>query len=57
MGTEEFLTFKDLQALFKVSKSTIYHLIKRGMPVIKHQDVIRFPKTQVIAWFEGNSQK
>jgi len=30
----EFLTFKDLQALFKVSRATLYRFIKRGMPLV-----------------------
>ena len=49
---EIYLSTNELMQMLGISRSTVYRLIDRGLPFIKVGAINRFPKDQVLAWFE-----
>ena len=49
---EKYLSTNQLMQMLGISRSTVYRLIDRGLPAIKVGAVNRFPKDQVLKWFE-----
>lgn len=57
MNNLELLNTKDMMKFFKVSQSTIYNWISKGLPIVKIEGVLRFDKQEVIKWVEENYKK
>ena len=51
-----YLTTKDLEEKYKVSRATIKKWRDNGMPSYKNGNIIRFKETEVDQWWE-KSQK
>jgi len=51
-----YLTTKDLEVKYKVSRATIKKWRDKGMPSYKNGNIIRFKETEVDQWWE-KSQK
>lgn len=51
---DEFLTVEQLCDLFKISRSTVVRLRKKGMPHLQQGRVVRFEKIKVKEWMEKN---
>ena len=49
---EELLTTKELQAIYKVTRTTINDWRKRGLPFKKYGTIVRFSPTDVERWLE-----
>lgn len=50
-GMPDLMTAKELEAVIRRDKKTLYNDAKRGLiPYIRIQSSILFPKTQIIAW-------
>ena len=50
---ETYLSTNQLMQMLNISRSTVYRLIDRGLPAIKVGAINRFPKDQVLKWFEN----
>jgi excisionase family DNA binding protein len=50
------LTVKELMEEYKVSRTTIYRWMEKGMPVMRVKGVVRFDKQQVMEWFKEQSK-
>jgi excisionase family DNA binding protein len=53
METEKYLNTGQLMDCLKISRSTVYRLMAKGMPNIMVGSVDRFPRDQVVGWLEG----
>lgn len=57
MGEEVFYTVKELQAIYKVTRQTIYDWRKRGMPYHQVLGLVRFKMSEVEAWIEEQNKE
>lgn len=49
---------KDIQKRYKISRPTVYELIKEGMPHIRISErILRFDPDEVMRWFEERQAK
>lgn len=53
----EKLKIKDIQRIYKVSRSTVYNWIQLGMPFEKIGYMVRFDKNEVENWYNNKIQK
>ena len=58
MDQEEFLTVDEVATLIKCSKFTVYGMVaRRRIPFKKpSRRLLRFRKSEIIAWLDGGSQ-
>lgn len=50
----EYLTEKEACELFKISRSTVIRMRKKGLPHIKFGHIIRYEKDKVKEWLDQN---
>jgi predicted DNA-binding transcriptional regulator AlpA len=49
---------KEIQRRFKISRPTIFELMKEGMPHIRISErILRFDPDEVLRWFEERQSK
>jgi excisionase family DNA binding protein len=53
----QYMTTKDIMALYKCSKSTVYNWIDEGLPVHKFGRMTRFIEMEVDAWVKKHKAK
>ena len=52
----ELLTAKELEAILKISKKTIYSYVERGLiPYVRIESNVRFLKPQIAEWIEEHN--
>lgn len=49
----QYITVKDVMALYKCSKSTVYNWIEEGMPMYKFGKMTRFIESEIIEWHKS----
>ena len=52
-NTERYLSTGELMDTLSISRSTVYRLVKKGLPYIMIGSVHRFPMVQVVEWLEN----
>ena len=52
---EQYLSTGELMDVLGISRSTVYRLMKKGLPNIMVGSVHRYPIEQVVNWLKGNS--
>ena len=56
--TPELLTARELEAMLKIDKKTIYAYVQRGLiPYVKIQSNVRFPKHEILSWIQDQSHR
>mgnify|MGYP000730307534 CR=1 FL=1 len=53
---EQYLSTKELMALFGISRSTIHRMMEEGLPCLKVGHQNRFPKEEVIEWLKERDE-
>lgn len=53
----QYITARDIMALYKCSKSTIYNWIDEGLPVHKFGRMTRFIETEVELWLKEHKER
>lgn len=53
----QYITVKDIMALYKVSKSTVYNWIEYGMPSHKFGKSRRFVESEIDEWVRNELPK
>jgi excisionase family DNA binding protein len=57
MSTQEYLTVKELSQLIRISKTTIYDLVKdEKIPHIRIEGRIVFDKVKIKDWMDSQSK-
>ena len=51
---EQYLSTGELMDMLSVSRSTVYRMMKRGLPHVNVGPNHRFPKEQVLGWLREN---
>jgi excisionase family DNA binding protein len=51
---EHYISTAGLMEVLEISRSTVYRLMKKGMPSIMVGSVHRFPIDHVLKWLEEN---
>jgi excisionase family DNA binding protein len=54
---ELYLSTGELGDMLRISRSTVYRLMAKGMPNIMVGSVHRFPKDQVLNWLSASGDK
>lgn len=49
---ERYFSTNELMRMLGISRSTVYRLVGRGLPTVKVWAQHRFPRDQVLMWFE-----
>lgn len=52
----DYLTVRELMALLKVSRATLYRLLEAGLPSIGTGRLRRFEREAVLRWFAGRGR-
>jgi excisionase family DNA binding protein len=52
---QPLLTAKELMALLRISRSTLYRLADAGMPCIGYGKLRRFDRDAVLQWYAGEN--
>lgn len=53
---QEYLTTKELEAILKVNRQSIFNYRKQGMPYKKLNRAVRFDLEEVKEWINSNSK-
>jgi excisionase family DNA binding protein len=53
----ELLTARELMALLKISRATLYRLLDAGMPCYGYGRLRRFDREAVLAWYAGEDEE
>lgn len=59
MNNLELLTIKEVVEKLKVDRTTIYNWMKKGLPYLKIEGVLRFNEQELIDWvnrYKRNNQ-
>ena len=49
---ERYLSTGELMDILSISRSTVYRLMRKGLPNLMVGSVHRFPKEQVLSWLK-----
>lgn len=52
---EKYFSTGQLMDYLKISRSTVYRLMAKGMPYLMVGSVHRFPRDRVVGWLESQS--
>jgi excisionase family DNA binding protein len=52
----QYITVKDIMAMYKVSKSTVYNWIDEGLPMYKFGKSTRFVESEVDEWLKKKAE-
>ena len=52
----ELLTARELMALLKISRATLYRLLEAGLPSIGYGRLRRFDREEVLEWYAGEDE-
>lgn len=53
----EYLTIQEVRKLLKVSRGTVYNMIKRGLPVHKSGRIVRIRKDELQEFMRQQGQE
>lgn len=52
---DKYLRIKDIQEIYGVTRHTVRNWVKKGMPVMKQGNTVRFKADEIEEWFKKSS--